>query len=46
MGVNLGFVTGVMLGMELHEDENFDYFILDLLIIRLIFFIEKNNENT
>lgn len=41
MGINLGFITGVMLGMELHEDENFNYLMLDLLIIRFTFFVEK-----
>lgn len=46
MGLNIGFITGVMLGMELHEDEEFDYLMFDLLILRLTFFIQKSNGNT
>jgi hypothetical protein len=43
MGVNIGFITGVMLGMELHEDEMFNYLMFDLLILRLTFFMEKSS---
>jgi len=43
MGLNIGFITGVMLGMELHEDDEFNYLMYDLLIIRLTFFMEKTS---
>lgn len=41
MGINIGFITGVMLGLELFEDEEFEYLVFDLLILRFTLFKGK-----
>ena len=40
-GFDISFITGIMLGMELVEDEDFSYLFFDLLFFRLTFFKEK-----
>ena len=37
----ISFITGMMLGFELAEDEENNFFILDLLIIQFLFEWEK-----
>jgi hypothetical protein len=41
MGLSVGFITGCMLGCELYEDEDVSFFLVDLLILRLIFYKDK-----
>lgn len=36
MTISLSFITGVMLGFEMYEDEEGKFFIADLLILRMI----------
>lgn len=40
-GFDISFITGVMLGFELVDDEDFSYLFFDLLFIRVTFFKEK-----
>ena len=39
IAINIGFVTGVMFGFELYDDEEerSSSFILDLFILRIVF---------
>ena len=41
MGIDISFITGMMLGVEIVEDEDYTYFFMDLLIIRVTFFKAK-----
>lgn len=41
MGGDLSFIGGFMIGIEFVDDEDFNYFFMDLGIIRLAFFKEK-----
>ena len=36
-----GFIPGVMLGVELSEDDNYNFLIVDLLIVELLFEWDK-----
>lgn len=38
MGLSIGLVTGLMFGVELYDDDESSYFIMDLGILRLIFY--------
>ena len=38
---DMEFITGVNVGFEYVEDEYFSYFLIDLLILRLQFSLEK-----
>jgi hypothetical protein len=38
---DMEFITGLNVGFEYVEDEYFSYFLIDLLIIRLQFSLEK-----
>ena len=37
----MGFIPGVMLGIELSEDDNYNFLIVDLLIVELLFEWDK-----
>ena len=37
----VGMISGVMFGIELSEDDNYNYLIVDLLIIELLFEWDK-----
>ena len=37
----IGMISGVMLGIELSEDDEFNFLIIDLLIIELLFEWDK-----
>jgi hypothetical protein len=43
MGFSLDLITGVCLGMELFEDEDFNYVSFDILIVRITFFKVKSS---
>ena len=36
-----GFIPGVMLGVELSEDDNYNFLSVDLLIVELLFEWDK-----
>ena len=36
-----GFIQGVMLGIELSDDDNYNFLIVDLLIVELLFEWDK-----
>jgi len=36
-----GLIPGVMLGVELSEDDNYNFLIVDLLIVELLFEWDK-----
>ena len=38
---DMEFITGLNVGFEYVEDEYFSYFLIDLLIVRLQFSLEK-----
>jgi hypothetical protein len=38
---DMEFITGLNVGFEYVEDEYFSYFLIDLLILRLQFSLEK-----
>ena len=38
---DIEFITGLNVGFEYVEDEYFSYFLIDLLILRLQFSLEK-----
>jgi len=36
-----GFISGVMIGIELSDDDNYNFLIVDLLIVELLFEWDK-----
>lgn len=43
MGIALDFITGCMVGLELYDDEDFNYVFIDLFIVRLTLFKAKSS---
>ena len=43
IGIFVEFITGIVLGFEISEEENYDLFVIDLLIIRIILESSKND---
>lgn len=43
IGIDLSFISGMMVGIELFDDEVFNYVILDLFILRFTYFREKSS---
>jgi hypothetical protein len=41
MILDITFISGVMLGFELLDDEDFNYLLVDFLIVRFLFIKEK-----
>ena len=42
IGIFVEFITGIVLGFEISEEENYDLFVIDLLIVRIILESPKN----
>jgi hypothetical protein len=43
IGLFFEFITGVALGFEIVEEENYDLFVINLLIVRIILESSKND---
>ena len=43
MGVDLSLVTGIMVGLELVSDEDYDYLFFDLFFLRITFFRDRQS---
>jgi hypothetical protein len=43
LGIFFELITGVVIGFEISEEENFDLFVINLLIVRIILEISKND---
>lgn len=43
LGIFIEFITGFVLGFEISEEEHFDLFVIDLLIVRIILESPKND---
>jgi hypothetical protein len=43
IGIFIEFITGVALGFEIAEEEHYDLFVINLLIVRIILELPKND---